>query len=321
MNNLHKLIFLISFFLLLSNIYAYNLENGKTYYYGSILDIGISDLNSVSNIDVTQINYVNISVSSDYETYISYDYNLEEISEIPIQFDKDIASKLRISYIFFDNVDNIIKEEEININLVENLDTSNFYLCSDKDCQKDLLPKNYDFWIDDAIFVSADKIDYEKYNYNIFIQIDQENNNTLLLSEENIVFPYEIFNDVIVGHNYYKIIIEMISKDNEIYLQEIYFRLSNLKEIENRQLVSEITTNNETTTNILQENNNLETASQKEIDTQKAEEIELNKQDTKLDNKWFFVVGFVVFILVIWFLSNLNKPNQNRRIIRKEYEK
>lgn len=321
MNNLQKLIFLISFFLLLSNIYAYNLDNNQTYYYGSIIDIGISDLNSVSNIDVTQINYVNISVSSDYETYIDYDYNLEEISEIPIQFDKDIASKLKIKYVFFDNADNIIKEEEININLVENLDIGNFYLCSDKDCQKDLLPKNYDFWIDDTIFVSADKIDYEKYNYNIFIQIDQENNNTVLLSEENIVFPYEIFNDVIVGHNYYKIIIEMISKDNEIYLQEIYFRLSNLKEIENRQLISEITTNNENSTNILQENNNLEDVSQKDIDTQKTEEIEFNKQETKLDNKWFFVVGFVVFILVIWFLSNLKKPNQNRQIIRKEYEK
>lgn len=316
----NKWFLLVIFVFLISNIYAYNTDYNTEFYYGEIIDIGIS------SIDNPNIEYVNVLLYTDFETYLDNYYELDEISEIPLYLDDQTSPNLKIKYKFLDTEDNLIEEKEFLINIVENTDIGNFYLCYTGDC-KDSVPNNYDFWYDEDVFVFSDKIDYEKYTYNMIIETDKVNDNVMLLTDNNINIPYTIPNTTIAGHERYRLTIEIIDKIREkTYTQNINFALSEITEADNRLIMDRIIEINEqneaTNANINDEDFDDIEDKQTEISEDKEEPIhDDNIQDTenKPKNNVYLIILIVIFVLII-FIMIFSKPNKekNRRTSRKK---
>lgn len=297
-------VFLGLFFL--SNIYAYNynVDFNSPHYYEEQIDIGISDLNN------TEINIININIFSSYETYLNYDYSIEEIKEIPIIFNNQVSPNLKIVYAFFDINENIIEEEEFDLNLMDNLEIGDFYLCYSEDCNPNDIPRNYDFWIDEDIYLSSDNINQDKFNYNVII----ETNNQILLADQNTQLPYLIPNNIIAGQERYKLTIDIIDKTNlKKYTKEIRFALSEITENENREIFTQIIESEDTEAD--SENQIVGNIVEPESDSEKTEDTEIDTANSKSKNYWIWIVVAIITIIVFMVFS---KPNKNRREGRKK---
>lgn len=300
------------FIFIISNIYAYNTDYNNEFYYGEVIDIGISDISNPN------IEYINIIIYTDFETLLDNNYTIEEITEIPVYLDNQISSNLKISYKFMGANDILIEEKEFQIDITENTDVGDFYLCNTEDC-KNSIPDNYDFWFDEEIFVFSDKINYDKFTYNITTETDKTSDNIVLLTDKNITFPYKILNTTIAGYERYKLTIEILDKVKEKrYTQRIDFALSEITEEENRRIMDQlIEINRQEEINANQEEDSEIIEEQPPVDERPSSVpiIEDSEKPQKINA--FLILLIVIFILII-LMAVFNKPKKNRRTNRKK---
>jgi hypothetical protein len=288
----------------LSNIYAFNTNTdfNKEQYYGENINLGISN---ISSLEVTKIT---ISIFSNYENYYSNTFEISEVGDIPIVFDDQVYSYSKINYKLLDINDNVVEEKEFDINLIDNQEISDFYLCNQTNCTTAEIPRNYDFWVDEEIYVISDKINNNKFLYNITIETDSEQENQTQLSDENIQFPYLLPSNSIVGYDHYKITLEIIEKQtNKIFLKKINFNLSEMTEKENREIV---------TKNMSSETEEIIVPS--EDHNQIISDNQTQKEPEKKKTNYILIIVIAVVAMVIVLLLISNKSGANRRLSRKQ---
>jgi hypothetical protein len=308
------------FFLILSLIispciygFTTNTDFNKNIYYGETLDLGIYDINY---LDVEKIT---ISIFSIYENYFSNTYDISEVEDIPIVFDDQVYFNSKINYKLLDINDNIIEEKEFDINLVTNLVTNleikDFYLCNKTSCTDAEKPRNYNFWINQDVYVISEEINNEKFLYNITIETDLEQENQTLLSVENILWPYLIPNNSIVGNEHYKIVIEIIEKEtNKRFFKNVYFALSELTEAEHREIMNEIIYPEEEP--LIEQESTTPTDNSEEGVLE--EYTQYSETDNTNNNKYILITIIATIVVVFIFFLFSNKKSSNRRLNRKK---
>jgi hypothetical protein len=301
MNSRVFLIFIALF--LVSNIYAYNynIDFNKNYYYEERIDIGIKDI-----ID-QDISYINITVSSPYETYLNYDYSLESITEVPIVFNKQVFSDINISYTFYDINESIITTEEYSLKILSNKDLPEFYLCKEENCNLETLKIGNYFNSDDDIFIITDS--GNNYNKDLNYSITIDSADETLFYEENISFPYEINKNQIIGHNYYNLLIDCIDNTTgKTFVKSLSFELSeNTKEEQKSILVAAVNPNIEEE-QVLENTNTSEPASTSSV-SQFYEKPEKSKNI-------YLIIGIIIFVIAILAVV-FSKKEPSRRLSRK----
>lgn len=303
------------FFLILSLIispciygFTTNTDFNKNIYYGETLDLGIYDINY---LDVEKIT---ISIFSIYENYFSNTYDILEVEDIPIVFDDQVYFNSKINYKLLDINDNIIEEKEFDINLVTNLVTNleikDFYLCNKTSCTDAEKPRNYDFWIDEDIYLNSEIIDNNKFQYNITIETDLEQENQTLLYDENVKLPYLIPSNSIAGNEYYKITLEIIVKEtNKRFFKNVYFALSELTEAEHREIMNEILYPEEEP--LAQQK--IITPADNSRENISEEHTQYSETGAENKNKYILITVIATVVVVFIFLLFSNKKSPNRR--------
>lgn len=301
MNSRVFLIFIALF--LVSNIYAYNynIDFNKNYYYEERIDIGIKDI-----ID-QNISYINITVSSPYETYLNYDYSLESITEVPIVFNKQVFSDINISYTFYDINESIITTEEYSLKILSNKDLPEFYLCKEENCNLETLKIGNYFNSDDDIFIITDS--GNNYNKDLNYSITIDSADETLFYEENISFPYEINKNQILGHSSYNLRIDCIDNTTgKTFVKSLSFELSeNTKEEQKSILVAAVNPNIEEE-QVLENTNTSEPASTSSV-SQFYEKPEKSKNI-------YLIIGIIIFVIAILAVV-FSKKEPSRRLSRK----
>ena len=301
MNSRVFLIFIALF--MISNIYAYNynIDFNKNYYYEERIDIGIKDI-----ID-QNISYINITVSSPYETHLNYDYSLESITEVPIVFNKQVFSDINISYTFYDINESIISTEEHSLKILSNKDLPEFDLCKEENCNLETLKIGNYFNSDDDIFIITDF--GNNYNKDLNYSITIDSADETLFYEENISFPYEINKNQIIGHNYYNLLIDCIDNiTGKTFVKSLSFELSENTKEEQKSILAAAVNPNIEEEQVLENTNTSEPASTSSV-SQFYEKPEKSKNI-------YLIIGIIIFVIAILAVV-FSKKEPSRRLSRK----
>lgn len=301
MNNRVFLIFIALF--MISNIYAYNynIDFNKNYYYEETIDIGIKGITD------QDISYINITISSPYETYLNYDYSVENITEVSVVFNKQVFSDINVLYTFYDINDVIITSEEYSLKILSNPALPEFYVCKVANCNIDVQKTGNYFNSDDDIFIVTDSGNNYNKDLNYNLTIDSEDN--ILFFEENISFPYEINKNQILGHNFYNLRINGFDNTTKkTYIKSLSFELSENTKEEQKSIIASTNQN-------IEEEQALENTNISEPEEDISSISHFSEKPDKSQNIYIIlgVIFFVIIILIVLFA----KKEPNRRLARK----
>jgi hypothetical protein len=163
--------------------------------------------------------------------------------------------------------------------------------------------------------VISEEINNEKFLYNITIETDLEQENQTLLSVENILWPYLIPNNSIVGNEHYKIVIEIIEKEtNKRFFKNVYFALSELTEAEHREIMNEIIYPEEEP--LIEQESTTPTDNSEEGVLE--EYTQYSETDNTNNNKYILITIIATIVVVFIFFLFSNKKSSNRRLNRKK---
>ncbi len=302
MNSRVFLIFIVLF--MISNIYAYNynIDFNKDYYYEETIDIGIKDITDQN------ISYINITIFSPYETYLNYDYSVEDITEVPIVFNKQVFSDINILYTFYDINDDIISEEEYSLKILSNPSLPEFYLCKEGNCNIDVQKTGNYFNSDDDIFIVTDSGNNYNKDFNYNITIDSEDKT--LFYEESISFPYEINKNQILGYNYYSLRIDCIDKTTgKAFVKSLSFELSENTKEEQKSILSSVVNFD------IEEEQALENTNISEPEEDISSVSHFSEKPDNSQNI-YIIIGVIIFIIAILIVI-FSKKETNRRLARK----
>jgi len=276
---------IIYFFIILNLtcVFAFTPNFSEINYYGEVIDLGLKDFNFSENTTIK------ITILNDYETYFVNSYSFSEIDNVPVILDTQVSSDAKVVYeIYIDS--NKIEEKEFNLNLSSIEALPNFFFCLSPSCEQEEVSKSYDFWAEDTLYLSANE-DLEKYS--VAISIDSENNT--LLFDNNIILPYEIPKNLIVGYANYILNIELTDKEtNRLFNQKLEFSLNELTREEHKEIMFEIL--------------DIDVNKEKDVNYDIQEKIVTSDQtvvsNTSSKNKsislfvWL-LVGIIIFIVII----------------------
>lgn len=306
------MIFVLAFFLL-GVAFAGTPNFFGITYYEEVIDIGVQDYNE-NAMSVT------ITVYCDYESYFSRNYLLSDAESIPFFLEHQMDSETKVRYEFFDANNNLIEEKEIDLNLMIHPKLPAPYLCVGNGCKEEDI-QAYDFWKNELIFLDCAQDD-DGFTYDIKIEaegIGDGDENTVLLSEQNIELPYLIKSNIILGYQDYVLTLEM--KENvsgKVFLKKIHFTLQDYEKEEYDSIVRESLYPQEEIDEDI-DNEWQEKAVENTISNSREKESKgsqaTQKDDIDTGQYLFFVfLLLLLFIIVVSFLTpKTNKRREDRR--------
>lgn len=302
MNSRVFLIFMGLF--VISNIYAYNynIDFNKEYYYEETIDIGITGITD------QDISYINITISSPQETYLNYDYSIDEITEVPVVFNKQVFSDINISYTFYDINDSIINTEEQSLKILSNPTLPEFYLCKEANCNLETIKTGNYFNSDDDIFIVTNL--GKNYNKDLNYSITIDFADKILFYEENVSFPYEIYKNQILGHSFYNLRIDCIDNPTgKNFVKSLSFELSENTKEEQRLILASIVNPD------IEEEQTLENTNTSVPEADISSVSQFYEKPEKSLNI-YVIIGITIFIIAILIVI-FSKKESNRRQNRK----
>lgn len=299
-----KRILLLLFVLFLGNfVFCLTPNFSEVNYSGQVIDVGISNYNPLTKT-------VSISIYSAYENYFERIFLISETDYIPVILDSQIDSDTKIKYKLYDINNVLLEEKEFLLNLEIYSDLPNFYLCKKADCSEFEIPENYDFWIDEDVFVISDKFNAD-FKYNIIIMDNKKNE---IFSETEINFPYLINTNSISGHKNYNLMIEIINKNINLKFinSSVDFTLEDTTKERHEEIINDIQNPS------LEENIIIEEKEEQIVRTDKAPLKDLNTTTELINpekgknNLYIFLLIILILIILVAVIPKKQKRRLNR---------